>query len=170
MIQIFYGYGKGKTSALNGFAVRSHGANLKVGVFRFLKGRHTSEDDVLRKIGIVVKQIHSSEKFVIEMSKEEKEHAKLVVKQGIECIKNSINDYDVILLDEIIDLLASSVDLIAEAELINFIESIPKEKEVVMSGHIKVNKLFEKADLITHFEKEKHYFDKGVKARKGIEF
>ncbi len=170
MIQIFYGLGKGKTSALNGQAIRSHGAGLKVGIFRFLKGQETSEDKVLMSLGIIVKKFHSSEKFVIQMNEEEKEAARKSMHDGIKYIQEHKDEFDIILLDEILDLVASSVMLISEEELTTFIKEIAIDKEIFVSGHTIVKQIFSQADLITFFDKEKHYFDRGVKARKGIEF
>lgn len=170
MIQIFYGYGKGKTSALNGQAVRLVGAGLKVGIFRFLKGRDSAEDKVLESLGIKVTQFHSSSKFVFEMNEEEKNQAKLKMDEGLNFIRQNINNFDAIILDEILDLTASTVGFISQHGLSDFINSLPKEKEIFISGHTIVKPLFDDADLITHFEKEKHYFDKGIKARHGIEF
>lgn len=43
-------------------------------------------------------------------------------------------------------------------------------REIVITGHKKVERLFEKADYITFMEKIKHPYDMGVKARKGIEY
>lgn len=170
MIQIFYGYGKGKTSALNGQAVRLVGAGLRVGIFRFLKGRDSAEDAVLQSLGIRVTQFHSSSKFVFEMNEDEKKDAKQAMNEGLEFIKHHMSSFDAIMLDEILDLTASSVNFISQHALSDFISSLPKDKEIFISGHTIVKPLFDDADLITRFEKEKHYFDKGVKARRGIEF
>lgn len=170
MIQIFYGYGKGKTSTLNGQAIRLIGAGLKVGIFRFLKGRDSSEDKILESLGIVVTKFQSSTKFVFEMNEDEKREAKQKVEEGLNFIKQNINNFDAIMLDEILDLTAGTVDFVSQHALSDFISSLPKDKEIFISGHTVVKPLFDDADLITHFEKEKHYFDKGVKARLGVEF
>ena len=42
--------------------------------------------------------------------------------------------------------------------------------EVVLTGRDAPQELIELADLVTRMEPVKHYFDKGVKARRGIEF
>ncbi|AGR40804.1 cob(I)yrinic acid a,c-diamide adenosyltransferase [Spiroplasma taiwanense] len=73
-LHIYCGEGKGKTSILNGTAIRAIGAGLKVKYIRFLKNRETSENKVLEKIGIKIENYyHFSKKFVWEMNLEEVE-------------------------------------------------------------------------------------------------
>ena len=71
MIHIYYGFGKGKTSTLNGSAIRAKSAGLKVAYVRFLKGRFTSENNLLEKCGIKIENFHHTTKFTIEMNEEE---------------------------------------------------------------------------------------------------
>lgn len=170
MIQIFYGYGKGKTSTLNGQALRLFGAGKKVCIVRFLKWQDSSEDKVIESLGISVHKFHSSPKFVMQMDDNEKDDAQKKANEGFAFIKNKASEYDAILLDEFLDLAASNVNFASPQDLLDLIMLLPKNKEIFISGHIAIKPLFDVADLITHFEKEKHYFDKGHKARKGIEF
>lgn len=169
MLHIYYGYGRGKTSLLNGSAIRAHGAGLKVGVFRFLKGRESSEDEVLVKLGIEVKKFHSSEKFIIQMNPEEKFKARSEALAGLKYIILNRKKYDVIILDELLDLTTKTVSFISQKELKEFLTYL-KEQEVLVSGHECLEELKEMADLVTFLDTEKHYFDKGVKARHGIEY
>ena len=76
--------------------------------------------------------------------------------------------YDVIILDEGLDLVKYKI--IATNELIQFIQSKPKDVEIILTGHYINRKIKKYADLVTYFKKIKHYYDKGVKARQGIEF
>lgn len=170
MIHIYWGLGKGKTSTLNGMALRAKGADLKVGIFRFLKGRETSEDAILRGAGINVLSFHSSNKFVLQMSPEESFKARSEAIAGMKYIATNKKNFDMIILDELLDLCASNVNFLTENQLIEFVESLGDEVEVVLSGHTKLDNLFNKSDLITEYTPTKHYFEKGIKARKGIEF
>ena len=170
MQHIYWGLGKGKTSTLNGSAIRAKGAGFNVAVFRFLKGRKTHEDDQLEKLGIPVISLHSSVKFVIEMDEKEKEQAIKDVKSTMIKILQMQEKLDMIILDEFIDLAAKNVNIVSELEIIKFLEKINKRKEILMSGHTKLQNLFNKVDLITEYTPIKHYFEKGIKARKGIEF
>lgn len=167
MLHIYYGFGKGKTSTLNGSAIRAKGANFKVAVFRFLKGRETSEDNVLIQNDIFVKKIHQGTKFVIQMNENEKKLLKKYIKEEMQQIISQKNNFNFFCFDELLDLV--EVKMITQEEMIDFLDNF-KHAEVLMSGHYELEKVFEKADLITFYEAKKHYFNIGVKARKGIEF
>lgn len=169
MLQIYYGYGRGKTSAINGLAVRAKGAGLRVGIFRFLKGIKTAEDKPLQELGIEVKKFHYGEKFVIQMVAEEKLKARNIIKQGLDYIRLNKDNFDVICLDEILDLMDDTVAFFTADQILDFLESI-KEKEILITGHKKYSKIFRKADLITFYKSEKHYFDNETKHRSGFEF
>lgn len=169
MLHIYYGMGKGKTSALNGSAIRAKGANFKVAYYRFLKGRPSSENIIMQNIVDDFKSFQSSTKFVIEMNDAERKTTKQEFLQGFKYIQLHADNYQVICIDEIIDLIDKTVNLITKKELIDFLLSL-KNKEILISGHSIFPELEEVADLITFFKCEKHYFNKGIKARKGIEF
>lgn len=168
MLHIYYGFGKGKTSNLNGMAIRALGANKKVLLIRFLKGVPSNEDKILKDLsGLKLVINFSQQKFIKFMDESEIATAKNDTQQSIDYLLSNAKDYDIILLDEIIDLVETK--LLTEEKLLEVLTSIPKEKEVLISGHYKLEKIFNIADLITHFENEKHYFEKGIEARDGIE-
>lgn len=169
MVQIFYGDGKGKTSALNGAAIRAKSVGMNVKVFRFLKGMETSEDQLLKDLGIIVTKINVGTKFVFQMNEDEKKQLKKFIDEIIFYIKTNIDKYEVIILDEFLDLAEKNVAMLSDKEIVDFVDSI-KHKEVLISGHRKNKELLKNADLVTYFKKEKHYFDNGIKARKGFEF
>lgn len=169
MIHIYWGMGKGKTSAVNGTAVRAIGADLKVLIVRFLKGRETSEDKILSNIGIDIIKKHSSSKFIIEMNESEKEIAKNDVNNTISEVIKKFKKYDMIILDEALDLCAHNVNLLTQKELLTFVKKL-SPKEILITGHITIPELFDNADLISEINPTRHYFEKGVQARKGIDF
>jgi cob(I)alamin adenosyltransferase len=167
MIHIYYGFGKGKTSALNGSILRAKGAGFKPIVFRFLKGRKTSEDQIIKSLDIPIYSNHPSEKFVIQMNEVEKKEAHDKIFEQLQQLQEQSKYYDFIVLDEILDIVY--LKFLTQEALIKILKSINKDKEILISGHYKLDKVFEFVDLITHFESEKHYFKK-QKARKGIEY
>lgn len=171
MFHIYWGLGKGKTSTLNGSAIRALGAGLRVGFYRFLKGRESHENNILEKMGISVHLFHFSSKFVIEMNEQEKKQTQAIIKQGIDDLIANKNNYDVILIDEFIDLAAKNVAMISEEQMVEVIQKLePQTREILVSGHTHLPKIFALANLITYYDSQKHYFTQGVKARKGIEF
>lgn len=169
MLHIYYGLGKGKSSSLNGAALRAKGAGLKIGFFKFLKGRISSEDSYLQKIADEFQKFQSIPKFVIMMNEAEKKQAQQEALVGLTYLKKQAQKYDVYFFDEIIDLTAKNVNFLSPIELAEFLACF-KDKEVLISGHDLPANLAKQADLITYFKPEKHYFEKGIKARLGIEF
>lgn len=171
MKHIYYGLGKGKTSTLNGSAIRANGAGKEVTYARFLK-MSSSEDDILNKFTFFGSFPTSSRKFIWEMNEEERaearQHMRDALFEQVPMMIETVGHKDMLILDEVTDLIVNK--FITEEELIEFLETLPKDMEVLMSGHNKHPKLFEYVDLITYYEPQKHYFDAGVMARKGIEF
>jgi cob(I)alamin adenosyltransferase len=51
----------------------------------------------------------------------------------------------------------------------SFLENKPQGAEIVLTGRNPPDWLIEKADYVTEMKKGKHPFDKGIKARAGIE-
>lgn len=155
MIHIYYGYGKGKTTAAVGLGVRAKGAGLKVLLVQFLKDNKSSE---LSSVGYDVYK--APEHLPFNPSKDYQKW----VDGAVDYVKNA--DYDVIILDEFLDVIGTFV---SEDTALSLLDG-KKDSEIVITGHKKVDTLFEKADYITSMQKEKHPYDKGVGARKGIEF
>lgn len=155
MIQIYYGYGKGKTTALLGQGIRAHGAGMKVLLVQFLKDNKSSE---LSALPYEVFPAPASLPF-----NPSKADYQGWINSAVDYIKSS--DADVLLLDEFIDVIGTFV---SESEALEIIAALGG-REVVITGHKRVESLFAKADYITHMEKEKHPYDKGVQARRGIE-
>ncbi len=60
-------------------------------------------------------------------------------------------------------------DLISVDEIKFLIENKPETTELVLTGRNAPEELIELADLVTEMKEVKHYFQKGVMARKGIE-
>ncbi len=72
------------------------------------------------------------------------------------------------MLDEVD--VAVAFKLIAVDEVVKLIKDKPPSVELILTGRYADDKLIEMADLVTEMVKIKHPFDKGIKARKGIEY
>ena len=154
MIQIYYGFGKGKTTAALGLGMRAVGAGKSVALVQFFKDNKSSE---LKSVPFEI--YPSPDKLPFNPGKEYSEW----ICKAAEFIKSS--DDDVIILDEFLDVIPDFISAETALELIN-----KPNSEIIITGHKEVKELFEKADYITHMKKIKHPFDKGIKARKGIEY
>lgn len=167
MIQVYTGNGKGKTTAALGLAVRAAGAGLKVFIGQFCKGMHYSELNALKKLkNIKVEQFGRN--CFIGRKPSCKDTAS--AKSGLEKIKKIIRDgsYRIIILDEI--NFALKAKLIKLEDALRLIKKTPKNTELVLTGRYAHPKIIAIADLVSEIKERKHYFKKGVRARKGIEF
>lgn len=183
MLHIYYGYGKGKTTAVMGLAIRALGAGKKVAIVQFDKGydgqnEHYAERNILRKLkelGYPVEiyptgceRMNADGTFRFKNAEEDFEEAKRGLKIAEELIERG--DLDLLILDEAI--AAVVYHLLPKEDVENLIELFNKDRkfELVMTGHKLWDGLEDKADLVTEMRKVKHYFDKGIPARLGIEF
>ena len=60
-------------------------------------------------------------------------------------------------------------DLITTEEVIELLNDRPENVEVVLTGRRAPEKLIKMADLVSEVKEIKHYYNRGVKARNGIE-
>lgn len=170
-VHIYCGDGKGKTSAALGLAVRAAGRGRKILLVRFLKKEDSGEVPVLRRIpGITVKPCEREFGFVFCMEAEERARAAAYYQQQFEQACQSVEqeDYDVLVLDEI--LAACNYGMVQEEDVIRFLENRPEKLEVVLTGRNPSRRLLEHADYVSEIQMRKHPFEKGVPARKGIEY
>jgi cob(I)alamin adenosyltransferase len=167
-IQIYTGNGKGKTTAILGLSLRAAGAGLKVFIAQFLKKRRSSEHKALERFKdlITIKQYGTRFFKKGEFTKSDME----ATKKGFEEVKDIISSkrYDLVILDEI--NVAIHYKLLNVEDVINVLKSKPEGMEIVLTGRYADEKIIELADLVTELKEIKHYYKKGVKARKGIEY
>lgn len=170
LIHIYEGDGKGKTTAAIGLAVRVAGAGGNVLFTQFLKDGTSSEISVLNKIkGMEVYSCTEKLGFVFRMNKEEKAAAAKVYDRYFEEIKKRLLklDYHLLVLDEVLD--ACSTGILQEQKLYTFLMAKQPHLEVVMTGHSCTERLEQLADYYSKITKVHHPYDRGIKARMGIE-
>ena len=172
---VFWGNGKGKTTSALGTALRAVGNGYSVHLVQFMKdGASSLEEQIPGEIKALEKfPTFSFKRFgagcwVIN-NKPKQEHFKKV-EEAFNHLEHSLNqDYDIIIADEI--LYAIQLGLLEENKVIQLIRNKPEGKELILTGsHKPFPKIFELADLVTEVKKIKHPYDKGILARKGIEY
>lgn len=155
MIHYYYGFGKGKTSSALGAGLRAKGNGMSVLLVQFFKDNKSGE---LSSVPFDV--FPAPEKIPFNVGVDE--YLPWVMK-ALEYIKNC--NYEVVILDEFADLIPKFISFDEAKSVIG-----DSSKEYIITGHYFNDDLCEIADYLTRFEKEKHPYDKGVKARKGIEY
>jgi cob(I)alamin adenosyltransferase len=169
-IHIYEGNGKGKSTAAIGLSIRCAGNGGKIIYTQFLKNNKSSELNILKNISNI--QVVPSEKefgFTWNLSGDQKKDAKRICKKLLEQVIDMASNQDcsMLVLDEIIATYNS--ELINQQDLLEFLKTKPEHLEVVMTGRNPSKELVELADYISEIKKVKHPFDKGIKARVGIE-
>ena len=166
-VHIYTGNGKGKTTASLGLSIRAAGAGMKVFIGQFMKMGDYSEIKALERFSDLITIVQYGIKgFVkgkpspedIEASKKGLEKIKKIVASGI---------YDLVVLEE--GNVAVMCGLFDAQELIDIIDAKPDHVELVITGRGADPRVIEKADLVTEMKEIKHYYQKGIKARVGIE-
>ena len=188
MLQIYTGKGKGKTTAAIGLAVRSLGAGHKVFFLQFMKSLAYSEQTLLKKFAPqLILETTGKPFFVAEEGMLDEEQLRqwgdniVVFPHGkppsdyVKMIKTEFDQAkvrilgmkpDLLVLDEV--NVALFFDLIDRQSIESLLDCL-LETEVVCTGRNAPEWLLERADLITDMQEVRHYYNKGVEARKGIE-
>ncbi|MFA5286894.1 MAG: cob(I)yrinic acid a,c-diamide adenosyltransferase [Candidatus Omnitrophota bacterium] len=167
MIQAYTGNGKGKTTAALGLAIRAAGAGFNVYIGQFAKGQAYSELAALKKFkNIKIEQFGRSCFIGTNPGKED---VKLAC-NGLEKVKKVIlsGKFRLLILDEI--NIAIKFKLVNLGEVMAILKAAPKNIEIVLTGRYACPEILKLADLVSEIKEKKHYYSKGVKARRGIEF
>ena len=175
LIQVYTGEGKGKTTAALGLAMRAIGHGLNVCIVQFMKPSDFVTGELLsaERLSPQLKILHCGDSTVWgkgkpkscltqDMEKATKETlalANFAAKKG---------HYDIMVLDEI--NVALEQRLLDLQEVLAFINDKPDNLELVFTGRGAPIEIIEIADLVTEMIQLKHPFEKGIKARKGIEY
>ena len=166
-IQVYTGNGKGKTTAALGLAIRAAGAGLKVFIAQFIKMGEYSEINALKRFNdlITVEQFGTGRFIKGKPSASDIEAAR----KGLERIKAVFvsNQHNVVIMEEA--NVAAKLGLLSVEDMLEIMAEKPKDVELVITGRGADSRIIEKADLVTEMKEVKHYFQKGVKARIGIE-
>ena len=173
-IQVYTGDGKGKTTASLGLAMRALGRDWKVLIVMFTKGGNNygelnSFRQLSDKIADNLTIVQAGLDRVIYKSNEcEKDHKK--IKKGWNLVKKAVknDEYQLIIMDEA--NIAIDMGILDVDEVVKVLKSKPDEMEIVLTGRNAHPKIIEIAHLVSRIEPVKHYWDKGVHARKGIEY
>lgn len=175
LVQIYTGDGKGKTTAAFGLALRAAGQGNKVLVYQFLKppslatGERLAID--LKSAGISIEALDidwnmgkslTDEKIITQTRK--------VIQEVLQKLEKLAADkvYDMIILDEI--NFCISKKLANYDDVMRIINNRAPNVEIIMTGRGAAKELIEIADLVTEMKCIKHPFDKGIGARRGIEY
>jgi cob(I)alamin adenosyltransferase len=168
-IQVYTGNGKGKSTAAIGQAVRAAGYNLKSYIVQFMKEFPYNELNSLQKLNewIQIEQFGGDD-FVYKKQLPGIEEIRKA-KTGLDSAREKMlsGKFDLIILDEV--NVAIYFKLIETQEVVEFIKQKPENVELILTGRYCPDEIGNLADLVTEMKEIKHYYQKGVKTRRGIE-
>lgn len=168
LIHLYYGDGKGKTTASVGLAIRAVGSGFKVAFVQFMKGSDTGEVTVLKSLDNV--SVLRSERdfgFFRHMPKEIQDELTTIHNEIMEKGFDYVKDGGIVVFDELTHAL--NFGLLDEERFRELLLNRPENVEVVMTGRNPKMWLIETADYASEIRKIKHPFDEGMAAREGIE-
>jgi cob(I)alamin adenosyltransferase len=175
LVQIYTGDGKGKTTAAFGLALRAAGQGNKVLIYQFLKPPSLDIGERFAlQLGTVRIRLEALD-VPWDMSKslnDEKTVKKMqaAISEALEKIAQTAEKrfYDVLILDEIVFCLSKGLAKLEDIR--NIINKRDPAVEIVLTGRGATKELMALADLVTEMKNIRHPFDKGLPARRGIEF
>lgn len=173
-IQVYTGDGKGKTTASLGLTFRALGRGWNVLVILFTKGGNDYGElfsarqlspQISRQLTIVQAGLNR-----IVFTHNMKEEDAVEISNGWEIAKRAVRSgkYQMIVMDEA--NIAIDLGLIPVEEMKDLLANKPPELEIVLTGRRAHPEIIEIAHLVSEIRPIKHYWDIGVKARKGIEY
>ncbi|BBG66245.1 Cob(I)alamin adenosyltransferase [Hydrogenimonas sp.] len=169
MVQLYTGEGKGKTTAAVGLTLRAMGNGWKVLFVQFMKGRRSGETEMLERCGGGnLKTLRNWDgSFVLEGATPEQIG---MVEELFASMQRELEEFqpDLLVLDEVV--VAVTLGLLPQSRLLDFLKSRPESVEAVMTGRGATEEMVQMCDLVTEMRKIKHYYDRGIEAREGIEY
>ena len=183
LVQVYTGDGKGKTTASLGLALRALGNGYKVYMIQFLKSGFTGElksaeqfsslfdieqygvDALTNKEEIMQNLREQKAKFVFQPDELEKEAARIALEKAYAVVKDG--KHEMLILDEVnVALDKGLIQMDDVKRLLDNHDNI----ELVFTGRDAPEALYQYADYVSNIQRIKHPWQKGIIARKGIEY
>ena len=168
LVLVNTGDGKGKSTAAFGTAMRAVARGWKVGVVQFLKSGDWSvgEEKVGRELGIDWWALGDGFSWDSKDMDESEATAHEAWRSAREKIVSG--EYELLILDEI--TYPINWGWIAIDDVLSAIQNRPDTVSLILTGRDAPDLLIEVADTVTEMKKIKHAFDRGVMARRGIDY
>lgn len=179
LVLINTGTGKGKTTAALGTAIRAWGDGQKVLILQFIKGAWKyGELKAIETLGKAEGRIEirpMGDGFVFHNKKDPENEERLAEKKELarrawDMVRREVMSgaWDLIVLDEI--NYAIHFGMLETEEVAGLIRERPVRLNMILTGRYAPKELIDLADTVTEMTLVKHAFQKGIRARKGIEF
>jgi len=178
LVYLWTGHGAGKTTSALGVALRAVGHKKKVVIIQFLKGQKDIGEYKIKKRLKPEYEIYQfgKSKFINPKNPDPKDYK--LAKKGLEFAGKKLKEKPFLIILDEINLITGPKTiqgiryegLLDVKELIVFLDKVPPETTVYLTGRYAPKKLINRADFATEIKEIKHPFGDGVTARKGIEY
>ncbi len=166
LVHLYWGNGKGKTTAAMGVALRSLAAGKRVVIVQFLKGRESGEVKLLSQLGAKIFRGKAGQKFVFQMTEQEKAETRKTQEENL--LAALREPADLLILDEA--CAALKLSMVDEALLKQAVLEKPENQELILTGREPADWMEEAADYSTEMHCWRHPYEKGITAREGVEY
>jgi cob(I)alamin adenosyltransferase len=167
-VLVHTGDGKGKSTAAMGVMLRAVSAGWKVAVIQFVKSGkwHTGEEATGRALGVDWWSLGDG----FTWDSKDMDRTQAVAREAWLAAAELIRSgkHRLVVLDEI--TYPMNWGWIDTDEVVQTIRSRPHRVSIVATGRDAPAELREVADTVTEMVSEKHAFDDGISAMRGIEF
>ena len=167
-VQLYTGDGKGKTTEALGLALRCAGYGQKVFIGQFMKGQHYGELSALAGNGhIDIEQFGDAgcirREEVTDLHRQHGERGMARIEEVL-----ASGAYRMVVMDEI--AVAVWFGIVELTRVLGVLKKRPDAVELILTGRRASEELIAAADLVTEMREVRHYYQKDVPAREGIEF
>jgi cob(I)alamin adenosyltransferase len=170
LVLVATGAGKGKTTAALGTALRALGQGLKVAILQFIKNQETGEGLFLADYAARRPENLFYRRLGLGCLRDRPRPEDLAKAAEALALARELAgaDYDLLVLDEI--CVAEALGLIEAAEVVRLIETKRPGLHPFLTGRGAGPEIIDRADTVTEMKMVKHAYERGVPARRGLEF
>ena len=156
-VQIYYGDGRGKSTAALGYALQTATAGKNVFLIHFLKGKMADESAFMQRLEPEIKIFHfeKSEGRYEELSDQEKTEENRNIKNGVNFARKVLlnDECSLLVLDELLGVIDHAV--VTKEDVQALFEAKAEETQIIVTGRKVPEYLRDMADEIYQFQTEK---------------
>jgi cob(I)alamin adenosyltransferase len=168
LVLVNTGHGKGKSTAAFGVVMRAVARGWRVSVIQFIKSGKwkVGEEAVARQLG--VEWLKGGDGFTWESPDLDESRGRAIAAWALAADAIAGGAFELVVLDEITYPL--NYGWVPLDDVLDAIRKRPPHVNVVVTGRDAPDGLIELADTVTEMRKVKHAFDRGIRARRGLDF
>lgn len=168
-IQVYTGNGKGKSTAAIGQVIRAAGFGYKSFFLMLMKEFPYNEIKIFEQLKNFISFAQVGKDDFVFRKELPSDFEKQKIKDALSDFTSKMlsDKFDILVLDEI--FVSIYFGLTSTEELLNILKQKPESVELILTGRYCPSEIIEIADLVTEMKEIKHYYQKGILARRGLE-